>query len=1697
MGAATISMGLPLGVKDWHELPPPQLPMGAGPHTSAGGCGSPLIFGMVMISVGTHCCHPSLLMGGIMAPMWSCSNASIPGDLGDVSGLLDSSCPEAVSHRTMSKKLSTAVICGLLAGQDIIFGDTHTINQIYGLEPSMFHGHIPHLTHNECKSIQTMMSSLIATTNIKAKYKILEGKETGWGAAQAALHVWFTKQKVSSSLNKRIDEVWERLGVLPLQLIQESGEDTFPDISDANSARDDIILVVFGDNALAKTVRGDFRLASATIMHHSWERHRKLYLRARGRIGRKRITAQSYCKIIEDAIDGVTADMLRDVTNAVKAYRNDIAWFPSEEHKDDGLAEFEGFLKEVVITVVAKAKRIPKEKLTEDAESMDTPAKMRGASRARKLKNISLAAAGDVDEIWTLYTQLFTVDSTPTHALQINLNDEEDLCQNHMWDDSDDLGVDLFRSMDENTLNYLLQFPDGCPALFSGFRSKSGKSAWDPMLAMAFVKNNPDMQPLSLLWHQTVGIASIVNKIWLCKENTDMLPGILIADEVGVGKTALSMGTIAVMMDAYWAQEFTAGRVKPGVAPAVVDPSKVCRAPILGKSSYVCNGSNIHMSPIEDRPFFAGRQSIPDLPHVIVVPNSLTAQWYSELRIFFARKSIEIYHYPTAEKEFSLFWTGHWAESKMPMIHRIILVPHSVMATMGKSFDMRKGKAGRNNGKASDDTRFIRNIPLHKSCLWFEHDFLTVIIDEGHEFRNLTRNFYAMLEVCKHSLVKLILTATPLYTSPKDLCNIGRLLRIPSLIGEDGDKHENDHWKALQAARRMITKEDKDMAASHTVASLAGTSTNYEEPESRRRTREVTMDWINKIKGCYQGRVIRRTVNSKRYDGKIINDSLPPYNMVIVPIHYSDNEQTIISEVMAQITGGSALDVLDDGAAFNTKFYLDGRTKVAFPFHTSPKYPPITTHAEWDHVRSSKVDGLIELLLWHLRSDDHGVFQDLDKEVKSDAEHEMEDDPGVDHADHEDTSAIMTLGTRKILVYMEFPMMAPLLVSILKLHNIQPLTLNGSNTVDERNNVIHKFNNDCSARVLLFSSVGAVGLNLTVASVVILFLDISQDQCWSRMLVNQIIGRAWRIGQQNEVIVYNMIGVGTVDVLMVEHGEDKGKMLAGFLSQNKGITTKLLQASRGELVVNEDSNIDIEEVDPPLRQTVSASSPPAASSSMPADIAGPSRYAASTKIKKTKLAPAKPAKMFGGKHVAQNISLTRDTDGDIIDDATIDLCSTDEDKNSDHHVKNKGKSQLKATVKDTIQGTDKDNMRQQVEENKSENRKDHAEMSNNLTARPNIPPLVSPTLLNAGLTIRNQHELPIAFTEDTEFNTAKANYRLNIEEQADVECIVTEWEGFMPDERDNNSKSTSSSSAMECDDVHDVLVTPSQQSSSRGSDTCPLSEPMDHSSIQTKRRLSVLSDGWTTPPQGTVRGHHGQWNDRRKCTVRLWNHGWGVEDVWSSSWTVESWRQWRRILEEYMRTSSKADTSYGMYSYVMHTLLSTIQDLFAIDADLLLRTKVQGSHNDFTVDNGSKAVVLKSTSKNGVNLCMMLFQTVSIFKHSDDTFYFDRPLQPYVEIGKTLKAINSGARKSQLLNGVKTAQLSICFAFVSLPSIQRFSMDESCPYYCSDSMSLTHATILIWWTTGKVLINIDVSTAVSCHVPKLLLQYSCTDGPLS
>jgi SNF2 family DNA or RNA helicase len=58
-------------------------------------------------------------------------------------------------------------------------------------------------------------------------------------------------------------------------------------------------------------------------------------------------------------------------------------------------------------------------------------------------------------------------------------------------------------------------------------------------------------------------------------------------------------------------------------------------------------------------------------------------------------------------------------------------------------------------------------------------------------------------------------------------------------------------------------------------------------------------------------------------------------------------------------------------------------------------------------------------------------------------------------------------------------------VQVFELHGLQYREFDGSMTVKARNQALHDFERDESVLILLMSNVGAVGLNITRASVVI------------------------------------------------------------------------------------------------------------------------------------------------------------------------------------------------------------------------------------------------------------------------------------------------------------------------------------------------------------------------------------------------------------------------------------------------------------------------------------------------------------------------------------------------------------------------------------------------------------------------------------
>lgn len=121
------------------------------------------------------------------------------------------------------------------------------------------------------------------------------------------------------------------------------------------------------------------------------------------------------------------------------------------------------------------------------------------------------------------------------------------------------------------------------------------------------------------------------------------------------------------------------------------------------------------------------------------------------------------------------------------------------------------------------------------------------------------------------------------------------------------------------------------------------------------------------------------------------------------------------------------------------------------------------------------------------------------------------------------------------------------------------MAINGSLTYQQRAKIVAKFKADPTFRVLIFSKVGTVGLNLTEADILIFLvcyllmnhlfpLTFVQDQQWSDSENDQAIGRLYRQGQQRPVTIFHVLASGSIDFFLYALAKSKGTMSEAFLS---------------------------------------------------------------------------------------------------------------------------------------------------------------------------------------------------------------------------------------------------------------------------------------------------------------------------------------------------------------------------------------------------------------------------------------------------------------------------------------------------------------------------------------------------------------------
>jgi SNF2 family DNA or RNA helicase len=144
-----------------------------------------------------------------------------------------------------------------------------------------------------------------------------------------------------------------------------------------------------------------------------------------------------------------------------------------------------------------------------------------------------------------------------------------------------------------------------------------------------------------------------------------------------------------------------------------------------------------------------------------------------------------------------------------------------------------------------------------------------------------------------------------------------------------------------------------------------------------------------------------------------------------------------------------------------------------------------------------------------------------------------------------DIAEVVGARQEKALIFTQFKeTTAPLAAFLGSIFGRSGLVLHGETEVRKRKDLVRQFQNDESVPFFVLSvKAGGSGLNLTAASHVIHF-----DRWWNPAVENQATDRAFRIGQNKNVLVHKFICRGTVEDKIDQMIELKQQLAGDFLT---------------------------------------------------------------------------------------------------------------------------------------------------------------------------------------------------------------------------------------------------------------------------------------------------------------------------------------------------------------------------------------------------------------------------------------------------------------------------------------------------------------------------------------------------------------------
>jgi hypothetical protein len=172
-------------------------------------------------------------------------------------------------------------------------------------------------------------------------------------------------------------------------------------------------------------------------------------------------------------------------------------------------------------------------------------------------------------------------------------------------------------------------------------------------------------------------------------------------------------------------------------------------------------------------------------------------------------------------------------------------------------------------------------------------EWLTVLVDEGHKFRSQP---WIASHFRHKSCIFLTATATPLYTRPMDLVNLGYMLGIAQICCDEFQLSYKSLDSSCSRAKRRLNRVSKSQIATGLDDEDKRIALREHSDDVEMAMKEVSdssMAMVLMVKARFGDLIIRRTTDSLNFEGHPIS-MLPQYVEIMGYIELRKDEMDVL-----------------------------------------------------------------------------------------------------------------------------------------------------------------------------------------------------------------------------------------------------------------------------------------------------------------------------------------------------------------------------------------------------------------------------------------------------------------------------------------------------------------------------------------------------------------------------------------------------------------------------------------------------------------------------------------------------------------------------------------------------------------------------------------------------------------------------------